>query len=128
MEAVVEREHMARAYRRVVRNGGAPGVDQMPVELLLPYLKEHWVGIKEDLLAGRYQPQPVRIVEIPKPSGGVRMLGIPMFRSYCTSYNRVGDFRGATGPALPNRLAQLRDSLRRELDPSRSVRRCLDTI
>ena len=77
MEAVVERENMARAYRRVVRNSGAAGVDKMPVEQLLPYLKEHWVGIKEDLLAGRYQRQPVRIVEIPKPSGGVRMLGIP---------------------------------------------------
>lgn len=77
MEAVVERENMARAYRRVVRNSGAAGVDQMPVEDLLPHLKEHWPGIKEDLLEGRYQPQPVRIVEIPKPSGGMRRLGIP---------------------------------------------------
>ena len=49
MEAVVERENMARAYRRVVHNGGAPGVDQMPVEHLLLYLKEQWSAIKEDL-------------------------------------------------------------------------------
>lgn len=77
MEAVVERENMARAYRRVVGNHGAAGVDAMPVEALLPYLKEHWVGIKEELLTGRYQPQPIRIVEIPKPGGGLRMLGIP---------------------------------------------------
>lgn len=77
MEAVVERENMARAYRRVVRNGGAAGVDKMPVEELLPYLRQHWPGIKEDLLDGRYQPQPVRVVEIPKPGGGVRRLGIP---------------------------------------------------
>ena len=77
MEAVVERENMARAYQRVGRNGGAPGVDKMSVGALLPYLREHWPGIKEDLLEGRYQPQPVRVVEIPKPGGGVRRLGIP---------------------------------------------------
>ena len=77
MEAVVERENMAKAYRRVVANGGAAGVDRMPVEALLPYLNEHWARIKEELLEARYQPQPVRIVKIPKPSGGVRTLGIP---------------------------------------------------
>jgi RNA-directed DNA polymerase len=77
MEAAVERENMAKAHRRVVANGGAPGVDKMPVDALLPYLREHWARIKEELLEGGYTPQPVRIVEIPKPSGGVRMLGIP---------------------------------------------------
>ena len=77
MEAALARENMASAYRRVVSNRGAPGVDKMPVEALLPYLQVHWPGIKEQLLDGRYQPQPVRIVEIPKPGGGVRMLGIP---------------------------------------------------
>jgi RNA-directed DNA polymerase len=77
MEAVVERENMERAYRRVVRNGGAPGVDEMPVGALLDHLRAHWPRIKEALLAGRYAPSPVRIVEIPKPTGGVRMLGIP---------------------------------------------------
>lgn len=77
MEAVVERENMARAYRRVVTNGGAAGVDKMPVDELLAHLTEHWARIKGELLEGRYEPQPVRIVEIPKPNGGVRMLGIP---------------------------------------------------
>lgn len=77
MEAVVERENMARAYRRVVANGGAPGVDKMPVDELLAHLTTHWARIKEEMRTGRYQPQPVRIVEIPKPSGGMRMLGIP---------------------------------------------------
>lgn len=77
MEAVIERENMARAYRRVVANGGAPGVDRMPVDALLPHLTAHWARIKEELLEDRYQPQPVRIVEIPKPGGGVRTLGIP---------------------------------------------------
>jgi RNA-directed DNA polymerase len=77
MEAVVERSNMARAYRRVVSNGGAPGIDQMTVDDLLDHLKEHWPRIRERLLGGSYRPQAVRQVMIPKPSGGERMLGIP---------------------------------------------------
>jgi RNA-directed DNA polymerase len=77
MEAVVERENMKTAWLRVKENKGAAGVDGMSVDALLPYLREHWANIKEDLLAGRYQPSPVRRVEIPKPSGGLRQLGIP---------------------------------------------------
>jgi RNA-directed DNA polymerase len=77
MEAVVARENMFRAYERVVSNKGAAGVDGMTVEQLKPYLQERWAKIKEELLNGEYQPQPVRCVEIPKPQGGVRQLGIP---------------------------------------------------
>lgn len=78
MELVVGRENMMAAHHRVVANKGAAGVDEMPVEALMPYLKEHWAAIKEELLNGRYQPLPVRRVEIPKPDGkGVRLLGIP---------------------------------------------------
>ena len=78
MEAVVERENMVTAMRRVVANKGAAGVDEMTVQALKGYLKEQWPGIKEQLLAGTYQPQPVRGVEIPKPGGkGMRQLGIP---------------------------------------------------
>ena len=77
MEAVVARENLLDAYSRVMRNKGAAGVDEMPVEQLLPYLQEHWAQIKESLLNGTYRPQAVRCVEIPKPSGGVRQLGIP---------------------------------------------------
>jgi len=77
MEAVVARENLLDAYSRVMRNKGAAGVDEMPVEQLLPYLQEHWAQIKESLLNGTYQPWAVRCVEIPKPSGGVRQLGIP---------------------------------------------------
>ena len=77
MELVVSRENMMAAHRRVVANKGAAGVDDMPVEALLAYLREHWAGIKEDLLKGRYQPSPLLKVEIPKPGGGVRQLGIP---------------------------------------------------
>ncbi len=78
MELVVSRENMMVAHRRVRANKGAAGVDDMPVEDLLPYLREHWAAIKEELLGGRYQPMPVRKVEIPKPGGkGMRELGIP---------------------------------------------------
>lgn len=77
MEAVVARENLLEAYSRVMSNKGAAGVDGMLVEQLKPYLQEHWVKIKEDLLNGTYQPQAVRCVEIPKPNGGMRQLGIP---------------------------------------------------
>ena len=77
METVVSRGNMMAAYQRVVRNKGAAGIDGMPVGDLKAYLQEKWPRIKEELLEGTYQPQPVRKVEIPKPGGGVRMLGIP---------------------------------------------------
>jgi retron-type reverse transcriptase len=77
MQAVVARENLIRAYKQVVSNKGAAGVDAMTVVQLKPYLQEHWVRIKEELLTGTYKPQPVRAVEIAKPDGGVRQLGIP---------------------------------------------------
>lgn len=78
IDAVVERENVRAAYNAVMRNKGAPGVDDMTVELLMPHLWQHWPRIKEELLKGDYQPQPVRCIEIPKPGGkGMRMLGIP---------------------------------------------------
>ena len=78
MEAVVERENMVAALRRVKANKGSAGVDGLSVEELTPHLKTHWPRIKEALLAGWYEPSPVRRVEIPKPDGkGVRQLGIP---------------------------------------------------
>jgi RNA-directed DNA polymerase len=77
MEEALCRENLLAAHDRVVRNGGAPGVDGMTVDELLPYCREHWPRIREELLSGRYRPQPVRRVEIPKPGGGKRMLGIP---------------------------------------------------
>jgi RNA-directed DNA polymerase len=77
MELVVSRENMMAAYARVVGNKGAAGVDKMTVADLQPFLKEHWPRIKGELLADRYRPQAVRGVEIPKPGGGVRLLGIP---------------------------------------------------
>ena len=77
MEAVVERGNLMLAYQRVVENKGAAGVDQLAVSALKDHLKRHWPTIRTRLLAGAYQPQPVRRVDIPKPQGGVRTLGIP---------------------------------------------------
>src|SRR5947209_9577825 len=77
MEAVVERENLKKALAQVKRNKGAAGVDGMTVGDLPAYLKEHWPTIRAQLLEGTYKPQPVRRVEIPKASGGMRPLGIP---------------------------------------------------
>ena len=78
MEEVVERKNMHEAYRNVVRNAGAAGIDGMTVEELAGHLRDGWAGIREALLEDRYGPEPVRRVEIPKPGGtGVRKLGIP---------------------------------------------------
>jgi group II intron reverse transcriptase/maturase len=77
MEAVVERGNLKLAYQRVVENKGAAGVDQLAVAELKDHLKRHWPTIRARLLAGTYQPQPVRRVDIAKPQGGVRTLGIP---------------------------------------------------
>ena len=77
MELVVSRETMMAAYARVVGNKGAAGIDEMSVADLRPFLVEHWPRIREELLEDRYQPQAVRGVEIPKPGGGTRRLGIP---------------------------------------------------
>ena len=77
MEAVVERSNLFSAYERVVKNQGAPGVDRLTVSEFKPWLQQHWVRVRQDLLMGVYQPEAVRKVEIPKPQGGVRTLGIP---------------------------------------------------
>ena len=77
MERVVSRANLMAALKRVVQNKGSPGVDGMTTTELKPHLMTAWPRLREELLAGRYQPQPVRRVEIPKNDGGVRELGIP---------------------------------------------------
>ena len=77
MEEVCNRENLVRAWKRVRRNKGSPGVDGMTIDDARDYLREHWPCIRSQLLAGTYQPQPVKRVEIPKPGGGVRKLGVP---------------------------------------------------
>ena len=77
MARVLERENLVRALKQVKRNHGAPGIDGMTVEALPAYLKQHWPALREQLVTGHYRPQPVRRVEIPKPDGRKRLLGIP---------------------------------------------------
>ena len=77
LEAILYRDNLNRAYKRVKANKGAPGVDGMTVEEALPWLKEHGKKMAEAIRSGKYKPTPVRRKEIPKPDGGVRKLGIP---------------------------------------------------
>lgn len=77
IEAMVSGKNPDKALRAVEVNKGAPGVDGMKTQELRPYLLKHWPKLRQRLLAGKYKPQPVRRVEIPKPDGGVRELGIP---------------------------------------------------
>lgn len=74
MESILERENMNRAYKQVVSNKGAPGVDGMSVGQLQGYLDRHWPKIKESLLEGSFEPMPARRKEIEKPDVGVRLL------------------------------------------------------
>ncbi len=77
IERLVGRENMMKAYTKVVANKGAAGIDNMTVAELMPYLRDNWARIKEEILKEKYKPSPVARVVIPKPNGGVRQLGIP---------------------------------------------------
>ena len=77
MEEVFDRENLEAAWKRVRRNKGGPGVDGLTIDATADFLREHWPTIREELLDGTYTPQPVLRVEIPKPGGGVRKLGVP---------------------------------------------------
>ena len=77
IEEVLRRENLSAALRRVQANKGAPGVDGMSVDELPDHLRQAWPEIREQLLSGTYVPNPVRVVYLPKPGGGRRMLGIP---------------------------------------------------
>ena len=77
LEEILSRDNMMRAYQRVKANKGASGIDGITTDQIDEYLKINWVEIREQIRKRKYQPQPVRRVEIPKPNGGVRNLGIP---------------------------------------------------
>lgn len=77
LNQILSRENMLQALKRVEQNKGSHGVDKMPVQNLRQHIVENWLSIKEAILKGTYEPMPVRRVEIPKPDGGVRLLGIP---------------------------------------------------
>ena len=77
LEQILERENMMTAYKKVKSNGGAGGIDGISTKDVRAYLVKNWSGIREQIRQRKYKPQPVKRVEIPKPSGGVRNLGIP---------------------------------------------------
>ena len=77
MEEVCNRRNLEKAWKRVCENKGSPGVDGLTIDDTADYLREHWPTIREQLLTGTYTPQPVKRVDIPKPDGGVRQLGVP---------------------------------------------------
>jgi len=77
LNQILSRENMLQALKRVEQNKGSHGVDMMPVQILRQHLLKTWSSIREEILAGTYEPMPVRRVEIPKPDGGIRLLGIP---------------------------------------------------
>src|SRR5699024_8910072 len=77
LEKIVEKRNFFEAYKKVVANKGSHGIDGMKVDELLPFLQEHYETLKVELLSGKYNPLPVKRVEIPKPNGGIRLLGIP---------------------------------------------------
>jgi RNA-directed DNA polymerase len=90
-ELVFSRGNLTEALRRVERNAGAPGIDQMSTKELRPWLRDHWQPLRSALDAGTYQPAPVRRVMIPKPSGGTRILGVPTVvdRLICQAVSQV---------------------------------------
>ncbi|MBU3093980.1 group II intron reverse transcriptase/maturase, partial [Clostridium sp. CF011] len=77
LEQILSRDNMNKAYKRVKANKGSHGIDGLTVDELLHYLKEHGQELRQSLLESRYRPLAVRRVEIPKPDGGIRLLGIP---------------------------------------------------
>ena len=90
-EAFLARENLAEALRRVEQNAGAAGIDGMSTKELRAWLHDHWPQVRSMLDAGTYRPQPVRRVAIPKPSGGVRFLGVPTVvdRLICQALSQV---------------------------------------
>ena len=106
MEEVCDRGNLERAWKRVRSNKGSPGVDGMTIENAKAYLREHWPNIRSQLLSGTYQPQPVKRVEIPKPEGGVRKLGVPCVVDRLIQQGPAAGSPGAVGPNILR--AQLR--------------------
>src|SRR4051812_42312611 len=102
MDEVCGRENCKQAMKRVKANKGSPGVDGMTVHDLAGYLVQHWPAIREQLLSGTYKPQPVKRVEIPKPDGGVRKLGIPTVLDRFIQQAVMQVLQGKWDPTFPN--------------------------
>jgi RNA-directed DNA polymerase len=123
-ERLLSAENLGRALRRVRANAGAPGVDGMTTEELVPWLREHWASVRQALDAGTYRPSPVRRVVIPKPGGGERLLGVPtcLDRLICQAIAQVltpifdPQFSGSSFGFRPGRSAH---------QAVRAARRCI---
>jgi len=123
-ERMLSAENLGRALRRVRANRGAPGADGMTTEELVPWLREHWAQVRQDLDAGTYRPSPVRRVVIPKPGGGERLLGVPtcLDRLICQAIAQVltpifdPGFSGSSFGFRPGRSAH---------QAVRAARRCI---
>ncbi len=120
MERVVEPSNMRRAYKRVLKNRGAAGVDRLTVEELKDWLLVHWSSVKAALLEGRYLPRAVRRVEIPKPNGGVRTLGVPTVADRLIQQALHQVLHRSSNPRSPMAATA---SVRREVRSMRSSRR-----
>ena len=77
LEQILSRDNVRQAWKRVKANKGAPGIDKMSIDDFPEFARTHWESIRDSLFSGNYQPLPVKRVEIPKPTGGTRPLGIP---------------------------------------------------
>ena len=98
MDEVLHKETLTRAWKQVRANRGAPGVDGVTIEQFPAWYREHGPAVMESLREGRYQPSPVRRVDIPKPGGGTRMLGVPtvldrflLFWQICSWMSGIGN-------------------------------------
>ena len=111
MEEVCGRENCRQALRRVKANKGSPGIDGMKVAELPGYLKQHWPAIREQLLGGTYRPQPVRRVEIKKPDGGVRKLGISTVLDRFIQQAVMQVLQGRWGRTFSEHSQQLRERM-----------------
>ena len=100
LEEVCARENLERAWKRVRKNKGSPGVDGMSIDDAKGYLREHWPNIRTQLLKGNYQPRPVKRVEIPKPDGGVRKLGVPCVIDRLIQQALLQVLQGQWGPTF----------------------------
>ena len=119
IDEVLSRENLLQAHKKVVSNKGAPGIDGVTVDELWRFCQEHWPKIREQIIIGSYKPAPVKKVEIPKPGGGKRQLGIPCVidRLILQALNQVltpifdGSFSNHSFGFRPNRSAH--DALKR---------------
>ena len=124
LEEILDRDNMNVAYKRVKSNNGKHGIDGMTVDELLPFLKENGDQIKQAIMEGTYKPKPVRRVEIPKPDGGIRLLGIP------TVLDRVIQqaIAQVLTPIYEREFSEFSYGFRPKRDGHQAIRKCKEYI